>query len=44
MLLLTREPFHLNFIPVYPQGRQSIFKDGSHQLKVFSLIRPVHLA
>ena len=44
MLLLTREQFHLNFIQVYLQGRQSIVHDGWHQLIVFSLLRPVYVA
>ena len=44
MLLLTREPFHLNFIQVYLQGGQSIFEDRPHQRIVFSSIRPVHVA
>ena len=44
MLLLTREPFNLIFIQVYLRGDQSVFQDGSHQLMVFSCIRPVHVA
>ena len=44
MLLLAREQFRLNFIQVYLQGGQSIFQDRSHQLLVFGLIGPVHVA
>ena len=36
MLLLTRKRFHLDLIQVYPKGRQSVFKNVTGQLVVFS--------
>ena len=44
MLILTCEQFHLNLIQVYPQGGESIFQDGLHELVVFCSIRPLHVA
>ena len=38
MLLLARKQFHLDLIQVYLKGRQSIFKNLTGQLVVFSTI------
>ena len=38
MLLLARKQFHLDLIQVYLKGRQSIFKNVTGQLVVFSMI------
>ena len=38
MLLLARKQFHLDLTQVYLQGRQSIFKNVTGQLVVFSTI------
>ena len=38
VLLLAREQFNLDLIEGYLQGRQSIFKDVTDQLVVFSTL------
>ena len=38
MLLLARKQFHLDLTQVYLKGRQSIFKNVTGQLVVFSTI------
>ena len=38
VLLLARKPFHLDLIQVYLKGRQSILKNVTGQLVVFSTI------